>query len=186
MVAFAFRAGVALGGIVGCRSVDHRALVGRVAHARRGQLGQHRIQRRARFRGQPAAKPRHPIQSLFAQGQAAPVGAVLIAEGAVGVEAVHQPLSQFGQLVGAELGGQPGQMGFGFASGLAVDIDGQVAKEVPDHPHLAFAEAPVTLGGRGGAQLRSQRLPRQGAALPQFGSLGYPDLFAIHQYAPTR
>ncbi len=171
VVSLAFRAGVALGGIVGCRSVDHRALVVRVAHARGGQLGQHRIQRRAGFRGQPAAKPRHPVEALLAHGDAAAAGAVVIAEGAVGVEAVHQPLSQFGQLVGAELGGQPGQMDFGFASGLAVDVGGQVAKEVADHPHLRLADMACTLSGRGGGQLRCHRFTGQGAALPELGGI---------------
>nr|VTP00683.1 hypothetical protein BIN_B_02544 [Mycobacterium kansasii] len=174
VVALALRAAVTLGGRLGCRAVDHRAFVVRVAHARSGQLGQHRVEGGACLRGQIAADPRHPIQPLLSHGQTASPCPVLIGEGAVGIEAVHESLSQLGQLVGPVLGGQPGQMGLGFLARLDVHLDGQVTKEVADHPYLTFADMAAALGGSGGAQLRRQRFAGQRAALTEFGGLRHP------------
>ena len=44
-----------------------------------------------------------------------------VGEVAVGVEAVGERVGQLGQLVGAVLAGQSGQLGFGFLPGLDVD-----------------------------------------------------------------
>ena len=64
---------------------------------------------------------RHAVDVLFADGDAAPPGAVVLGEVAVGVEAVGEGVGQLGQFVGAVLAGQAGQVGFGFVAGLDVD-----------------------------------------------------------------
>ncbi len=47
-------------------------------------------------------------------------GAVLVGVVAIGVEAVHDPRGQFGQLVGTVLGGLLSQVPFGLLQGLEV------------------------------------------------------------------
>ena len=52
----------------------------------------------------------HAVEVLLAEDQAASCGAVVVGEVAVGVEAVGELVGELGQLVGAVLGGQPGQL----------------------------------------------------------------------------
>ncbi|VBA41284.1 hypothetical protein LAUMK191_03931 [Mycobacterium attenuatum] len=65
-------------------------------------------------------------------------------------------------------------MGLGFLARLEVHLDGQVTKEVADHPHLGRADMAVALRGSGGAELRRQRLAGQRAAVTELGGLRHP------------
>ena len=76
-------------------------------------------------RSQIAADRAHAVDVLLADGEAAAAGAVDVGEVAVGVEAVGELVGQPGQLVGAVLAGQAGQLRFGFVAGLDVDEVGQ-------------------------------------------------------------
>ena len=69
---------------------DTRFVVGGIAHARSGQLGQHRVERRAGFRSQVPADRAHAVDVLLTDGDAAAFGTVDVAEVAVGVQAVGQ------------------------------------------------------------------------------------------------
>jgi hypothetical protein len=111
---------------------------------------------------------------LFAHHQRAPPRPVLVGEVAVGVKAVHQPLGQLGHLVGAKLGGQPGQMGLGLVLGLHINTDGQPGNEIADHPNMPVADPAGPLRRRGRGQPRRQRLTGQRPPLAQIGGLGHP------------
>ena len=108
---------------------------------------------------------------MAADGDAAAAGAVDVGEVAVGVEAVGELVGQLGQLVGAVLAGQAGQLRFGFGAGLDVDEIGQPVEEAADHRDMAGTEVAVALrfGGRG--QHRRQRLAVQRLPLAQIGGL---------------
>jgi hypothetical protein len=54
---------------------------------------------------------------LLAEAQPAAAGPVLVAEIAVGIDAVGEFVGQLGQLVRAELGGLAGQLRFGALAG---------------------------------------------------------------------
>ena len=113
MVALSGAAGVALDGGLRGGAADARLVVGGVAHARCGEFGEHRVEGGAGLGGEVAADRGHAVDVLAADGEAAPAGAVVVGEVAVGVEAVGEGVGQLGQLVGAMLAGQSGQLGFG-------------------------------------------------------------------------
>ncbi len=73
-----------------------------------------------------------------------------VGEVAVGVEAVGEFVGQPGQLVGAVLAGQAGQLGLGVRAGLGVDDIGQPVPEAADHRDVAGADLAVALGCGGG------------------------------------
>ena len=80
------------------------------------------------------------------------MGAVVVGVVAVGVEAVHEALGQPGQLFGAVVGGQLGEVGFGVFAGQGVEEAGQVVGEAADHRDVFAAEPSGALGGGGGGQ----------------------------------
>ena len=142
----------------------HGSIIVGVAHAGCGQLREDRVDGRARFGGQIAADRAHAVDVLVADAEAAAAGAVDVGEVAVGVEAVGELVGQLGQLIGAVLAGQAGQLRFGFVPGLDVDEVGQPVPEAADHRDMAGAEVAVALcfGGRG--QHRRQRFAVQSPA----------------------
>ena len=91
---------------------------------------------------------------MFTDGDGAAFGAVDVAEVAVGVEAVGELVGQLGQLIGAMLQTQPGQLGFGLGAGLDIDKVREPMHEATDHRDMASAELAVALGGGGRGQYR--------------------------------
>ncbi|CAG6925428.1 hypothetical protein PICSAR104_04107 [Mycobacterium avium subsp. paratuberculosis] len=174
MVALGRAAAVALRRRFRRRSVHHRRVVVGVAHPQGGQLGQHRFPARARLRGQPSAQPGHAVGLLVAEDQPARPRPVFVAVAAVGVEAVHQPAGQLGQLIRPELCCLGRQLPFGVLAGLDVHRLRQLVEELPDHRHVVGADRPVALGRRRGGQQRRQRLAGQRPARAQVGRLGDP------------
>ena len=108
MLALGGAAGITVDRLLSGRAIHARGVVGGVAHARGAQFGQHCLQRGAQFGGDRAAQRRHAVGFLAAQGEAASAGAVVVGVGAVGVQAVRQPLGQSSQLLGPVLRAQPG------------------------------------------------------------------------------
>ena len=149
-------------------------VVGGVAHPGCGQFGEHGVQRRAGFGVEPAADRGHAVEVLSPDAQAAACGAVDVAEVAVGVEAVGQFVGQLGQLIGAVLAGQPGQLRLGLGAGLDVDEIRQPVHEAADHRDMTGAELTVALGGGGGGQHRRQRLTAERPPLTQILGLMHP------------
>ena len=171
MVALSRAAGVALdGGPRGC-AADAGRLVGGVAHARCGEFGEHRVEGRACFGGEVAGDRRHAVDVLAAEGDAAPPSPVVITEVAVRVEAVGEFVGQLGQLIRAVLGGQAGQLGFGFVPGFDIDKIRQPMPKAADHRDMTGTQLPVALrlGRRG--QHRLQRFTVQRPPLAQIGGL---------------
>jgi hypothetical protein len=103
VLALGRRAGIALNLFLAGGAVDARGVVVGVGHAGGGEFGQHGFQGGAGFGGEPAGECGHAVGLLCAQGEAAAVVAVVVAEAAVGVEAVGQPVGQTGELVGSVL-----------------------------------------------------------------------------------
>ncbi|BBX97274.1 hypothetical protein MLAC_25680 [Mycobacterium lacus] len=90
---------------------------------------------------------------MVTQPQPAPPRPVLVAVGAIGVEAVGDGVGQPGQLFGPVLGALARQVGLGLIAGGRVDPAGQLVVDAADHRDLTGAEFPGFLrGGR-----RSQR-----------------------------
>ncbi len=133
-------AGVGLDGGLGRGAAEARFVVVGVAHPGCGQLGEHRVQGGAGFGVEPAADRGHAVDVLSSDGQAAAFGPVDVGEVAVGVEAVGEFVSQFGQLIGAVLTGQPGQLRFGVGAGLDVDEIREPVKEAADHRDMPGPE----------------------------------------------
>ena len=173
MVALGVAAGIAANWVLARRAVDDGGLVLGVAHARGGQLGPDGLQSGPQLGGNPATKPRHPVDVLPGHGQRAPARPVLIRELAVGVEAVGQPVSQPGQLIRPKPGRQPGQVGFGLLAGLDVDKTRQPMQKPPDHLHVRTPDASHPLGLRRRGQQRRQLLTGQHPPLAQIGCLGH-------------
>ena len=73
----------------------------------RGQLGEHRVQRRARLRGEIPTDRRHSVDILVTDGDAAPPRAADFAVVAVGVQVVGEGRPAW-PIVGAVPAGQPG------------------------------------------------------------------------------
>jgi hypothetical protein len=169
VVALSGVAGVALDGGLCGGAADARRLVGGVSHAWCGQFGQDRVEGRAGLGSEIAADRADAVEVLFADGQAAAGGPVVVAEVAVGVQTVGQRVGQLGQLVGAVFTGEPGQLGFGFGAGLDVDEVGQSMDEPADHRDVAGAEVAVALRLGGGGQRRRQRLTVQRPAPAEVG-----------------
>ncbi|VBA40673.1 hypothetical protein LAUMK13_03169 [Mycobacterium innocens] len=169
MVALRLAAGVTADRVRIGRGVDDRCWVVGVAGAGGRQFGQHRFEAGPCFGGQVAADARHAVVFLPADHDAALAGPLLLAELPVGVEPVHDALGVFGQLIGAIAAGFAGQVGFGGLPGGQVHLGGQVGEETADHPHMGVTDQAVTLGGRGGAQLRRHRLTGQRPPRPEIG-----------------
>ena len=74
-----------------------------------------------------------------------------------GLQAVGEFVGQLGQLVGAMLAAQPGQLRLGLHPGFHVDEVGQPVPKTTDHRHVAGPDVAVALGGGGGRQHRRQR-----------------------------
>jgi hypothetical protein len=123
-----------------------------------------RLQAGARLGVQPAAQSRHPIEVLFTQRQPAPPGAIRIAEVAVGVEAIGEPVGELRDALGAKLGGSLGQMGFGGLARQHVDAARQPLQKAADHPYVGGPDAPGSLRFGGSAQQWRQWLAGQRAA----------------------
>ncbi len=173
VVALGGGAGVVLDSVLGGWAVHTGGIVGGVAHAGRGQLGQHGLDGGAGFGGEPAVQCRHAVGLLLAQRHAALAGAVVVGEGAVGIEAIGEPIGQPGQLFGAILRAQPGQVGFGTVACRAVNPARQLVVELADHRHLARTELALPLPGGGGRQHRRQWFAGQSAPRAQVG--GFAD-----------
>jgi hypothetical protein len=173
MVALSGAATVTPDGLLGGSAVDDGCRVVGVGHAWRGELGQHRLAGGSRFRRQPAAQPRHPIDVLLAQSQAASAGPVDVGEISVRVEIGGQPLSQFDQVVGATLACQLGQVGFGLLAGTDIDAARQLLEESPDHLHMAGTDGALALSGGGRVQQRRQGFSTDCAARTQISGLGH-------------
>ncbi len=124
MVALGGRAGVGVDGVLAGTALDTGGLGFGVAHARGGQLGQHRLQGGAQLGGDQPPQLRHAVGLLAAQAQAAPPRPILIGVAAVGVEAIGEGGGQLGELFGAKLAGLAGQLGFGALPGGLVDPAG--------------------------------------------------------------
>ena len=90
--------------------------------------------------------------------------AVVLGEGAVGVELDGQPLGEDLELVRTQLGGLLGQEGLGFLDLDGMDSVGQVADELLDDPQVFHIEEPCVPGLGGGRKHRGHRLPGQGGA----------------------
>ena len=144
-------------------------VVGGVAHARRGECGEHGVQGGPCLRRQIPADRGHAVDVLAADGEAAPPSAVVLGEVAVGVQAVGELVGQLGQLIGAMLTGQPGQLGFGCGAGLDIDEIRQPMPKAADHRDMAGTQLPVALrfGRRG--QHRLQRFTVERPPLAQVG-----------------
>ena len=145
VVALPEAAGVALDGGLRRGAADARLVVVGVAHAGCGQFREDGVDGRPRLGCQIAADRAHAVDVLLADGEAAAFGAVDVGEVAVGVEAVGELVGQLGQLVGAVLAGQAGQLRLGFVPGLDVDEVRQPVQEAADHRDMAGAEVAVAL-----------------------------------------
>jgi len=153
---------------VGRLAVHARCFVVRVAHARRGQLGQHRIEGGAGFRVEQAVEAAHPASVLLINGQIAPPGPIgLIGQIAVLVEHQRQPIGGGAELRGPQPGGDPGQVGLGLVPGLGVDAAGQLVEELLDGPHMLGPDLTARLRGGHIRQRRGQRFSGHGGARPQ-------------------
>ena len=108
---------------------------------------------------------------LVAQGQASPAGAVFIAVGAVGVEAIDHGVGQPAQLFGPILRALLGQVGFGAVAGVLVDPAGQLVVEAADHRDLAGSQLSGTLCCGGRCQYWRQRFTGESPPLAQIGGL---------------
>ena len=108
---------------------------------------------------------------MVADGEAAPAGAVVVGEIAVGIEAIGEFVGELAQLVGAMLAAQPSQLGFGLLAGFDVNGVGQPVTKAPDHRQVTGADFPVALRLCGGRQPGRQRLTGDRLAFAQIGGL---------------
>src|SRR3982074_1629523 len=98
MDALGLAAGVAADRVFVGGAVDDRCVVVGVAGAGGGQFGEYGLEGGAGFGGEVAADAEHAVVFLFADRDTAFAGAFLIAEFAIGVQPVHNPLGVGGQL----------------------------------------------------------------------------------------
>ena len=77
-------------------------------------------------------------------------GAVVVGEGAVGVEVDGEPVGYFFQLVGSQHGGFLGEEGLGFVHRGRVNVVGEVFEEFLDGAQMLYVEQAGVpgLGGR--------------------------------------
>ena len=115
-----------------------------------------------------------PSMSWRPMHKAAAFGAVDVGEVAVGVEAVGELVGQLGQLIGAVLTGQPGQLRFGLGAGLHIDEVRQPMKEAADHRDMPGPEIAVALRLRGRGQHRRQGFTVERPPFTQIGGLVNP------------
>ncbi len=88
---------VGVDGVLAGWSVEDGIFTVGIGHAGSGEFGQYGFEGGAGGGSQAAFDGRHAVAVLVAQGQAAAARAVLVAELAVGVEAVGESIGQFGQ-----------------------------------------------------------------------------------------
>ena len=115
-----------------------------------------------------------PSMSWRPMLKAAAFGAVDVGEVAVGVEAVGELVGQLGQLIGAVLTGQPGQLRFGFGAGLHIDEVRQPMKEAADHRDMPRPRDRRCVARRGRGQHRRQGFTVERPPLTQIGGLVDP------------
>ena len=108
----------------------------------------------------------HAVKVLFADGDAAPAGAVVVGEVAVGVEAVGELVGQLGSARRGDAGclaGPAAPRPVGGSRRRRSRAAGARNRGSPSHGRLRFA-GPLRLGG--GGQHRRQRLAGERAARP--------------------
>ena len=110
---------------------------------------------------------------LLAHGKGAPAGAVLVAVGAIGVEAIGHGVGQSGELFGAKLGALAGQISFDTFAGGLIDPSGQLVVEAADDRDVFGSELSGSLCCGGIGQYRRQRFAGEAAPLAEVG--GFAD-----------
>ncbi len=173
MVALSGRAQITVGRLGAGLAVDAGVLVVGVTHARGGQFGVHRIQQRAGFGIQPAADLAHPVGLLFADGQIASPGPVLVGQLPVLVEQHRQSVGALAQLFRLQPARRCGQVGFGGLPGGVIDEAGQLFEELADDLDVLGADLPAALRGGRIRQHRRKRFTADRGAWPQI--LGFAD-----------
>ncbi|OBF67953.1 hypothetical protein A5753_02710 [Mycobacterium sp. 852002-51971_SCH5477799-a] len=160
------------GFLTGC-TVHARGVVQGIAHSRSGKFRRDGFESGTRLRSKPAAQLQHAVGLLITQDQAALPGAVLVAEVAVGVEAVGQDGGQLVTLFGPILGAFGGEFGLRLLAGGSIYPAGQLVVELANDCDLTGPERAVSLRGRGGGQHRRQRFAGQSPSRTQVG--GFSD-----------
>jgi hypothetical protein len=130
---------------------------------------------------------------LGSQGQAAPPGAIVVGELAVGVEVAGDAVGDFAQAFGTLMAGPAGQVGLGGIPSGGVDPGGQLVEEAVDDGDVGGADMSAALGGRGGRIPRRQRLAGQRAPGAQRSrvsdtAIGFPagDAQSVGQHVGER
>jgi len=173
VVALARRARISPHRVLAGPAVHARCFVLGIAHARRGQLGQHRIDGGARFRVEQAIDAAHPVSVLLVDGQvAAPCSLGLIGWLAVLVEQQCQPIGGRPPLRRSQTLGDPGKVCLGLVTGLTVDAAGRSWKNFsmthtcsrPIWPRACAAAVFASLGANGSPVI-ARRGPSSSACL---------------------
>jgi hypothetical protein len=187
VVALSGGSGVALDGGLRRGAARARLVVGGVAHPRRGQLGEDRVQGGAGLGSQVAIDRTHPVEALFAYGQTATMGAVVVGEVPVGVQTIGELVGQLAQLVGAVLRAQPSKLLLGLRARFHVDEVGQPMDEAADHRDMGRPEVSRPLCGCGCGQRRLERFAGQGHPLAEiFGLMNTPRRLGTSDPKPIR
>ena len=111
----------------------------------------------------------HAVEVLLTDAQAAAFGAVHVGEVAIGVEAVGQLVGQLGQLVGAVLAGQAGQLRLGCGRVSMSTKSGSRCKKLRMTVTWPAPRSPLRCAGSGGRQHRRQSLAVQRPPLAEVG-----------------